>query len=245
MGQDGTTTDGAQGAGEAILETLGGTGARSMAEVGPLGMTAMLLLSLASAHLVSYLYVVFYASRATGSQIHRAFPMLSVSITAIFICIQFSLPLSLGLLGALSIIRFRTPIKEPEEAGFLMLVIAGALCCATWNMVFLGILLGVAVFGLLARHVIGGNRSDPNDGLLSVVLSRTDHKSHGMQLLKLLGTKLRGGHVDGVVEGEQEATITLRFRRMQPEALEEVRGAIVELVPNARTNVYYLRTGNG
>ncbi len=37
---------------------------------------------------------------------------MGLSITAIFICIQFSLPLSLGLLGALSIVRFRTPVKE-------------------------------------------------------------------------------------------------------------------------------------
>jgi len=32
------------------------------------------------------------------------------------------------LLGALSIVRFRTPIKEPEEIGFIMLVVASALC---------------------------------------------------------------------------------------------------------------------
>ena len=35
--------------------------------------------------------------------------------------------MSLGLLGALSIVRFRTPIKEPEEIGFLMVVIATSL----------------------------------------------------------------------------------------------------------------------
>lgn len=229
---------------EAILEAFSGTGARSMGDVGPLALALLLVLSLASAHLISYLYEIFYASRATGSQIHRAFPLLSVSVTAIFICIQFSLPLSLGLLGALSIIRFRTPIKEPEEAGFLMLVIASALCCATFNLVFLAVLLGVAVAGLFARNRFGGSRSDSDDGLLSVVLSRADHEAHGAQLLKVLCEKLPGAHLDGVVEGKQEATLTLRFRKMQPEALGDVRQTIAELVPDARTNVYYLRSGN-
>ena len=41
--------------------------------------------------------------------------LIGPSVTLLFICVQLSLPLSLGLLGALSIVRFRVPIKEPEE----------------------------------------------------------------------------------------------------------------------------------
>lgn len=44
--------------------------------------------------------------------------MLVISI------VKTSLALSLGLVGALSIIRFRTPIKEPEELAYLFLAIA-------------------------------------------------------------------------------------------------------------------------
>ncbi len=109
----------------------------------------LMLISLVVSLFLSFLYLTFYKNRATGSQIHRSFPLLGVSITSIFICIQFSLPLSLGLLGALSIVRFRTPIKEPEEIGFIMVVIAAAICCATFNLVFLGVLLVVTFIGLL------------------------------------------------------------------------------------------------
>src|SRR5688572_10498829 len=93
-------------------------------QVSPLAFLMLMAVSLLSSLFISYLYVHFYSNRATGSQVHRAFPLLGISITAIFVTIQFSLPLSLGLLGALSIVRFRTPIKEPEEIGFIMLVIA-------------------------------------------------------------------------------------------------------------------------
>ena len=41
--------------------------------------------------------------------------------------VKSSLALSLGLVGALSIVRFRTPIKEPEELGYLFLTIAVGL----------------------------------------------------------------------------------------------------------------------
>ena len=107
-----------------LLDFISGFGNRQIAEVGLLPLAGLLVVSLISSFLVSYLYVHFYKRRSTGSQIHKSFPLLGLSITAIFICIQFSLPLSLGLLGALSIVRFRTPIKEPEEIGFLMLLIA-------------------------------------------------------------------------------------------------------------------------
>ena len=113
----------------------------------------VMALSLGNSLLIAQFYVIFYANRATGSQVHRAFPLLGISITAIFIAIQFSLPLSLGLLGALSIVRFRTPIKEPEEIGFIMLVIAAALACATLKLGFLGILLLVALAALLIQRV--------------------------------------------------------------------------------------------
>ena len=90
---------------------------------------------------------------------YRAFPLLGVSITAIFVCIQFSLPLSLGLLGALSIVRFRTPIKEPEEIGFIMLVIAASIATATFKLAFVGILFGVAILALVLQRAVRSRRT--------------------------------------------------------------------------------------
>lgn len=105
--------------------------------------------ALAAAFLASLMYRFFYERRGTGSQVHRAFPLLAVSITTLFIGVQISIPLSLGLLGSLSIIRFRTPIKEPEEVGFIMLVIAASIAAATLNFQFIVYLYLVAFVALL------------------------------------------------------------------------------------------------
>ena len=51
--------------------------------------------------LAALLYRFFYERRGTGSQIHRAFPLLALAVTTLFIGVQLSLPLSLGLLGSL------------------------------------------------------------------------------------------------------------------------------------------------
>lgn len=135
------------------------------------GMFALALLaSLAAALFCAWLYRMFYESRGTGSQIHRAFPQLSLAITALFLCIQISIPLSLGLLGSLSIIRFRTPIKEPEEVGSIMMVIASSIAAATFHFGFMAILLafcGLATWGLSAARR-GRTR---RDGMLTATLA--------------------------------------------------------------------------
>ena len=118
---------------EKMLATLRGLQLEDLQSFEWMPLLLVLLISCASSIALSLLYLTFFERRATGSDIHRAFPALGTAITGIFVCLQFSLPLSLGLLGALSIVRFRTPIKEPEEIGFLMLLIASSICCATLN----------------------------------------------------------------------------------------------------------------
>ena len=123
-------------------------------QVSPLAFLMLMAISLGSSLFISYLYVHFYSNRATGNQVHRAFPLLGISITAIFVTIQFSLPLSLGLLGALSIVRFRTPIKEPEEIGFIMLVIATSIAVATFKLSFVGIIFIVELAALFGQAIM-------------------------------------------------------------------------------------------
>lgn len=130
------------------------------------------LASLAAALAAQAMYRVFYERRGTGSQVHRAFPLLAISITALFVSIQLSLPLSLGLLGALSIIRFRTPIKEPEEVGFIMLVIASSVTCATQNFAFLLLLNLVALATLAGLRLTRRQGTRGGDGVL--ILSTAD-----------------------------------------------------------------------
>ncbi len=51
-------------------------------------------------------------------------PVLSAVTFTVIVVVKSSLALSLGLVGALSIVRFRTPIKEPEELIYLFMAIS-------------------------------------------------------------------------------------------------------------------------
>ncbi len=126
--------------------------------------------SLAAAVVISLLYRAFYESRGTGSQIHKSFPMLALAITTLFLCIQVSIPLSLGLLGSLSIIRFRTPIKEPEEVGCIMLVIASSIAAATFHFGFMVIMLAMAAAFQLVLSRIRKSSFRQRDGMITLLV---------------------------------------------------------------------------
>ena len=233
-----------------IFRILSGAGNQSMNDIGLSAFVFLLALSLASSLLIAQLYLSFYANRATGSQVHRAFPLLGVSITAIFIAIQFSLPLSLGLLGALSIVRFRTPIKEPEEIGFIMLVIASALACATLKLGFLGILLLVALVALLiqryaARYVMGvpggglivvslpNDPNDPNDDGASLTQTVTD----------LLTTRLTRGRLESLSRNADATVISYAFRAPSAEALLDLQAELQRQSANSTVDIFMNRSG--
>jgi hypothetical protein len=54
-------------------------------------------------------------------------PVIALTTLLVISVVKSSLALSLGLVGALSIVRFRTPIKEPEELAYIFLAIAVGL----------------------------------------------------------------------------------------------------------------------
>jgi len=114
-------------------------------------------LSLIASIAVYLMYHLFYGSRNIGAGVDRAFIIGGPAITALFLGIQSSIPLSLGLLGALSFVRFRTPVKDPAEIGFLLLLIATSIGAATRNhaitiILFLVVFLSLCIQWLIRNH---------------------------------------------------------------------------------------------
>jgi NADH:ubiquinone oxidoreductase subunit 5 (subunit L)/multisubunit Na+/H+ antiporter MnhA subunit len=75
------------------------------------------------AFLLARLYVKFGNSNSNRVNFSRNFVLLTVATMVIISIVKSSLALSLGLVGALSIVRFRAAIKEPEELIYLFLAI--------------------------------------------------------------------------------------------------------------------------
>lgn len=224
---------------EEWLGIMSGFGNKGMDQVGFFPFLAVMVVSLFSSFFISFMYVRFYKARSTGSQIYRAFPLLSLSITAIFITIQFSLPLSLGLLGALSIVRFRTPVKEPEEIGFIMLVVAAALCCATFNMLFLSIILVIALIALLCVNFGSGFLDlSNNNSMLVIILPGEKYKSVQGQIVEVLDRFLKNKRLDSLVEENGIVTLSYNILSAKESDLLALQNSLQDVDPVISTSVY-------
>jgi len=83
-----------------------------------------MLLSALAAELIAIVYRKYARSLGNRVAFSQIFWLLAAITTVVITIVKFSLALSLGLVGALSIVRFRAAIKEPEELVYLFLVIA-------------------------------------------------------------------------------------------------------------------------
>lgn len=76
------------------------------------------------ATLLSIVYTRYGNALSNRRAFGRTFVLIAVTTMFIITVVKSSLALSLGLVGALSIVRFRTAIKEPEELAYMFLCIA-------------------------------------------------------------------------------------------------------------------------
>lgn len=72
-------------------------------------------------------YIKYGRSMNNREYFGNIFVLLAITTCTVIIIVKYSLALSLGLVGALSIVRFRAAIKEPEELVYLFLTIAFGL----------------------------------------------------------------------------------------------------------------------
>ena len=112
-----------------------------------------LLLSLILAYLVKLTYIKVGRALNDKDYFSDTFIPLAIITTLVITVIKFSLALSLGLVGALSIVRFRAAIKEPEELVYLFFVIAIGLANGANQFLLSTIATVIIIAFLFARNI--------------------------------------------------------------------------------------------
>jgi hypothetical protein len=130
--------------------------------VSALTLGAYLLLGGVLALYCRFLYRHCGASPSDSDSITRVFPLLTLVTTAVIAVVKSSLALSLGLVGALSIVRFRAAIKEPEELVYLFLCIAIGLSLGAEQPLLALVLVVVATIFVVCMHFAGRSRREHN-----------------------------------------------------------------------------------
>lgn len=108
-----------------------------------------IILSLVVAFLIGMFIIYVYRKTYTGVVYSKAFSlcilMLSMVTAMIIRTISSNISLSLGMVGALSIVRFRTAVKEPVDTGFMFWGISAGIMAGA----------GLYVPALIASLLIG------------------------------------------------------------------------------------------
>ena len=170
--------------------------------------------SLIASVAVYIIYQVFYGSRNIGAGVDRCFIIVGPAITALFIGIQSSIPLSLGLLGALSFVRFRTPVKDPAEIGYLLLLIATSIGAATHTFVVAIILFVLVFFALCIQWIVRNRLSFHTRTNLMISVNKDIFKDIEPKLNQFLSSKLNNLTVRTMSVMDDRVSIHYQHKRL-------------------------------
>lgn len=137
----------------------------SASQANPTQLTTFivnLLLSVVMSYILSRVYVHWGSSLSNRRRFAANFILISVTTTFIILVVRSSVALSLGLVGALSIVRFRAAIKEPEELAYLFFAISIGIGLGDNQRLITVIALTVAIFVLGLMRLFRGRQADFN-----------------------------------------------------------------------------------
>lgn len=120
--------------------------------IGPQMTTGSIIMALVITFMISmfiyYIYTKTYSGVLYSKNFNISLIVTSMVAAVIMMGISWNLALSLGMVGALSIVRFRTAIKDPKDVTFLFWAIASGIICgvgvyklAIISSLFIGIIL--------------------------------------------------------------------------------------------------------
>jgi hypothetical protein len=194
--------------------------------------------SLAASILVYLMYQIFYGSTHIGAGVNRTFLIGGPTITMIFLFIQTSVPLGLGLLGALSFVRFRTPVKDPAEIGFLLLLIATSVGMATGNYLATAILLVVVFIALGLKWLLRNRVSLSRRGHLMISVDQESFPAVEKKMKVFLGERLRGLSLETMSTMDDRVGLHYQYQRQSDFDWSAFTTELNELAGTAEVEVY-------
>ena len=138
-----------------------------------------LILAAFLSFIIQLTYLKFSTALSNKFDFSKNFVILGLATALVITIVKSSLALSLGLVGALSIVRFRAAIKEPEEIAYLFLCIAiGLGLGANYTLITV-----IGFFVILTLTVLLNRYSGKNDnqeriirGLRAILCIRFFHQ---------------------------------------------------------------------
>jgi hypothetical protein len=189
-----------------------------------------LFLSAVLAFILGRVYIHWGTSLSNRRKFASNFMLITITTTFIILVVRSSVALSLGLVGALSIVRFRAAIKEPEELAYLFFAIGIGIGLGDNQrlITLLAMVAGILIIGIV--RLFHTREADVN--LHLSVASGNPEKVDLEAIMDTLDThcaKLKLLRFDESDEA-MEASFLVEFRAL--EKLQEARRALKTLSPS-------------
>ncbi len=175
--------------------------------------------------LLSLIYRRFARSLSERTSFAANFVPITVTTAMIIAILQTNIVLSLGLVGALSIIRFRTAIKDPEELTYVFFCIAVGLGAGAGQRALT--LLGFAI--VAAVLVVVGLRNAESEARSLLVTVSGPSRVDPRQVVDVLKTHASLVDLKRLEEAEGSVELIFVVGLEELDALTRIRTALAEL----------------
>ena len=200
----------------------------------------MILISLLVSFVISLFIVFVYKKTFSGVVYNKTIVMTIVMIamvtSMVIRTINSNLPLSLGMVGALSIIRFRTAIKEPMDTAFLFWAIVSGIMCGA-GLYFIAV-CGSLLLGLLFYVLYLMDIKAKSQYLLVVIYKSENSQIVESKLDSLTKKKLKSKSVSG--NNVIEVTYEVEYDNTVDELMKSLSGDVRNVNLVTYTNDYGL-----
>ena len=154
----------------------------SLPKVSLESLTWNLLLCTILAGILCWHYYIRAQKKYLRRDLALVLPVICLTTLLVITVVKSSLALSLGLVGALSIVRFRTPIKEPEELAYIFLAIALGLALGADQREVAAVSVPLILGFISAIGFFTKENSSPNGNLLiTVEVPRNDNGNENLE----------------------------------------------------------------
>lgn len=117
------------------------------------------VVALAAAFFLMFTYKLTYSGTAYSRKFNISLGAITIITTMIMSVISNNIALSLGMVGALSIIRFRTAVKDVRDSAYIFWAIAIGIGCGVSQYTLIGIgSVFLLLFFLLTKNVISSGK---------------------------------------------------------------------------------------
>ena len=195
-----------------------------------------IFLSFLLSFLLSNIYRRESNSFSNPETLARILPILSIGTTMIIAVVKSSLALSLGLVGALSIVRFRTPIKEPEELTYIFLCIGIGLATGAdqYKIALIGFTL--TTLCIFLNKKLTSRKKDSNTISISISRINTSDISKVLDLISRNSLYVNFHNLSSKNE-ENSTNLTLSFVPKDFNQIKDLANEIQNLFPSSTLNI--------